>query len=307
MGTPAFAVPSLTALAERPDLCRIEAVITQPDRPAGRGRKLTPSPVKIAAQARGIPILQPTKMKTEDTYQALASYEPDLMVVAAYGRILPTSLLELPKHGCINVHASLLPKHRGASPIAHAIMAGDPQVGVSIMQMNEGLDTGAIHHEVAIPLRNEHTRGNLTVELAELGAKALLKSLPEIIGGTSNPIPQIDADSTYAPLLKKQDGLLDFSLDAQTLELRTRGLTPWPGAFAYLGDNRCLFAEVVSTEGSGTPGEVIGADVTGVTIACGQGALLIKQVRPAGKKLMPASAWVSGRAVKVGDQFHRPE
>ena len=175
------------------------------------------------------------------------------------------------------------------------------------MQMNEGLDTGAIHHEVAIPLRNEHTRGNLTVELAELGAKALLKSLPEIIGGTSNPIPQIDADSTYAPLLKKQDGLLDFSLDAQTLELRTRGLTPWPGAFAYLGDNRCLFAEVVSTEGSGTPGEVIGADVTGVTIACGQGALLIKQVRPAGKKLMPASAWVSGRSVKVGDQFHRPE
>jgi len=307
MGTPAFAVPSLTALAERPDLCRVEAVITQPDRPAGRGRKLTASPVKVAAEARGIPILQPTKMKTEETYQALASYEPDLMVVAAYGRILPTPLLELPKYGCINVHASILPQHRGASPIAHAIMAGDSEVGVSIMQMDEGLDTGAVHHKVAIPLRDDHTRGNLTVELATLGSKALLECWPRIIDGTSTPTSQIDSDSTYAPLLKKQDGLLDFSLDAQTLWLRVRGLTPWPGAFAYLGDNRCLFAEVVPAEGSGNPGEVIDADVTGVTVACGQGALLIKQIRPAGKKLMPASAWVSGRGVKVGDQFSSPQ
>lgn len=304
MGTPAFAVPSLIALAERPDLCQVHAVITQPDRPAGRGRKLTASPVKVAAEARGIPIIQPTKMKTEQTYQSLAAFKPDLMVVAAYGRILPASLLELPRLGCINVHASLLPKYRGASPIAHAIMAGDKQAGVGIMQMDVGLDTGDVHHEAAIALRDDHTRGTLTVELAELGAKALIDCLPAILNGTSQAVAQDESASSYAPLLKKQDGLLDFNLDAETLWRRTRGLSPWPGAFAYLSEKRCLFAEVLPVEGSGMPGQIIEANSNGITIACGKGALLVTQVRPAGKKLMQASAWVAGRGVSVGQHFN---
>ena len=303
MGTPSFAVPSLAALLARPDICEVNAVVTQPDRPAGRGRKLTPSPVKVKALAHNLPIIQPTKIKTEETFQTLAQLAPELIVVAAYGRILPKTILELPEYGCINVHASLLPKYRGASPVAHAIMAGDARVGVGIMQMSEGLDTGDIHHEASIPLRDEHNRGNLTTELAELGAQALIECLPQILSGTSQPRPQISSDSSYAPLLNKQDGLLDFSLDARSLWLRIRGLTPWPGAFAYLADKRCLFIEVLPVQGSGNPGEVIAADSSGIRVACGEGALLVKQVQPAGKKPMQASAWVAGRVVSPGDYF----
>ena len=304
MGTPAFAVPSLEALVVRPDLCQVQAVITQPDRPAGRGRKLTASPVKLAAQAHDLPVLQPTKMKSEETWEALAQYKPDLMVVAAYGRILPPRLLELPQRGCVNVHASILPRHRGASPIAHAIMAGDPEVGVSIMQMDEGLDTGPVHGVSSIPLQSTHNRGNLTEELALLGAQALIEALPGILDGTSQPTAQEDERSTYAPLLTKQDGLLDFSKDALTLSRRVRGLNPWPGAYAMQGDKRTLFSVVSPAEGAGRPGEVLQANSQGVLVACQSGALRLEEVRPSGKKLMAATAWAAGRGIQEGDLFN---
>jgi methionyl-tRNA formyltransferase len=303
MGTPGFAVPALAALAERPDLCSVVAVVTQPDRPAGRGQKLTPSAVKLAAQARGIPVLEPTKMKPPETREQLAAYAPDLAVVAAYGRILPKQLLELPKHGCLNIHASLLPRHRGASPITHAILEGDREVGVAIMQMNEGLDTGPVYAMRSRPASPDDTTGTLTVTLAEMGAQLLLDILPSILDGSLAPKPQDDAKSTYAPILKKEDGHLDFTQPAEQLERRIRAMLPWPMAYTQKGDQRITILKAHVTDGSGPPGEVIEAGKSGVAIATGKNALHLDEVQPAGKKPMPASAWAAGRGASKGDRF----
>lgn len=307
MGTPEFAVPSLLSLLKHPELCSVVAVATQPDRPAGRGRKLTASPVKRAATEHGVPVLEPASMRSKETLETLAAFEPDLIVVVAYGKILPASVLNLPQYGCVNVHASLLPRHRGASPVAHAIMAGDPEAGVCIMQMDAGLDTGPVHHRVSMPLLPSHTRGTLTDHLSEAGARGLIEVLPALLEGRSVPTPQDDALSTYAPLLKKEDGLIDFNQAPETISNRIRGLSPWPGAYALLGDKRTLFITAsVEPSTEGEPGEVLKADSRGVVIAAPGGALRLHQVRPAGKKAMDAGSWVAGRGVQAGDVFNSP-
>ena len=304
MGTPDFAVPSLVALADRPAEFQVVGAVSQPDRRAGRGRALKPSPVKVAALERDIPVLTPIKMKSAETREAVAALRPDLIVVAAYGRILPPALLELPRHGCVNVHASLLPRHRGASPIAHAIMAGDTQTGIAIMQMEAGLDTGPVYAVRAIDLDDTATSGNLTATLAELGAELLVETLPQIAAGQLTPAPQDDSQATYAPLLTKEDGRLDFTAAAATLARRVRGLSPWPGAFTFRGDQRVqVVAATAAPSGSGEPGQVIVADGTGIVVACGEGALSLDEVKPAGKKSMLAPAWVAGRGVALGDQL----
>lgn len=307
MGTPDFAVPALEALLDRPTQYQVVAVVTQPDRPAGRGRRLTPSPVKQLAEARALPVLQPTKMKRPETADLLRQLTPDVAVVAAYGRILPPSLLQVPKHGCVNVHASLLPRHRGASPINHAILAGDAESGVSIMQMDEGMDTGPVFATRATAIQPTVTAAQLSETLSALGAKLLAETLPSILDGSLRPQPQDEALVTMAPQLRKEDGQLDFARPAEELGRRVRGLTSWPGTFCQLGPLRVQVLAAVSTaESQGAPGEVLAADKQGVLVACGKGSLRLTEVKPAGKKAMHAAAWVAGRGVAVGDRFLRP-
>jgi methionyl-tRNA formyltransferase len=303
MGSPAFAVPSLTMLAERPDLCQIVGVVTQPDKRAGRGRKLTPCPVKTAADSRGIPTYQPKSVRKAESLEALREFKADLVVVAAYGKILPTSVLEMAELGCVNVHASLLPKYRGASPITQAIVNGDAECGVSIMQLDEGMDTGDVHAMRAITIAPTDTCGTLTVKLAELGAKLLIDQLEDILSGQSTPEPQDNSLATHAPMLSKEDGRLDFSKPAAILERQLRAHHPWPGTFTMFGDTRVVITKAALALESGTPGHVIQANKRGLQIACGEQSLLVQEVKPAGSKLMDASSWVAGKGPKAGDQL----
>lgn len=306
MGTPDFAVPIVRALADSAELCSLVAVVTQPDRPAGRGRKLQPPPVKVLAQERGIPVLQPTKLKRSETHDALRAFDADVAVVAAYGRILPEAVLCIPRLGCINVHASLLPKYRGASPIAHAILAGDPKTGISIMQMDKGMDTGPVFRRDAIPIPEGVTSGGMFDILAAIGVESLMAALPGILDGSSKAEPQDDAVATHAPMLSKEDGRVDFRHSAVQLERRVRAFSPWPGAFAQIGDVRLRIHRAQVAEGIGEPGLVLSADANGVVVACGDGALCFDEIQPAGRKRMPAAAWVAGRGVEVGARFELP-
>ena len=310
MGTPAFAVPSLQALAERRDLCQVVAVVCQPDKPAGRGRKLAAAPVKVAAEAMGIPTHTPVKMKSPETAALLQAYQPDFMVVAAYGRILPPALLAVPRLGCINVHASLLPRHRGASPIAHVLLDGDAEAGVCIMGMEEGLDTGPVFARRALILAPEDTCGSLTIKLAEVGAALLQDSLANIGSGALKPVPQAADGVTYAALLRKEDGALDFTQDAARLARQVRAFFPWPGTFALLQDGSRVgvlkaHADPVSPSVSpgAAPGSVLQANGRGVQVACAQGSLWLDEVKPEGRKGMPAASWVAGRGVSAGSVF----
>ena len=303
MGTPAFATPALEALCERPDLYNVVAVVSQPDKPQGRGRKLTPCPVKVFATARGVPVLQPTKLKSPETLAALKDLAPTFFIVAAYGRILPPAMLAIPTHGCINVHASLLPRFRGASPIAHAILAGDPDAGVCIMQMEEGLDTGGVYHRHVVPIAPEDTCGSLTIKLAHAGARALGEILPDIASGASKPTPQDAAGVTYAPILVKEAGRIDWQKPAQTLERQVRAFDPWPGCYTILPQGRLAVeaAHVDMSQPAAPAGKVLVASNKGVCVACGSGALWLDKVKPQGRNTMPAAAWAAGRQVHVGD------
>lgn len=302
MGTPEFAVPSLHALAQS-DLCNLVAVVTRQDKPAGRGRRLMQPPVKMAAGEHGVAVLQPTRLKAAATHEALRAHQPDLAVVAAYGRILPKAVLDIPRLGCVNVHASLLPRHRGASPIAHAILAGDHEAGVSIMQMDEGLDTGPVFRMDAIPLDAGDTCGSLTKRLASLGAESLLGALPGILDGSLAAAPQENASATYAPLLQKEDGTLDFAAPAVELERRVRAFDPWPGTFTRAGRHSVRVWKAHVVDGDGEPGVVLTASGKGVVVACGDGALQLDEVQPAGRKRMLAASWVAGRGVATGDRL----
>lgn len=306
LGTPAFAVPSLNALTERPDLVTVVGAISQPDRPAGRGRQLQAAPVKIAAEARGIPTLTPRKIKTQETYDLLAAFNADLWVVAAYGRILPPTLLALPRLGCINLHASLLPRWRGASPIAHAIAAGDPEAGVCIMQMEEGLDTGPVFSRRSVAIKADDTAGSLTIKLAELGAALLLDTLPGLASGGRSAVPQPNDGITYAKLLTKTDGALDFTKPAVELERQIRAFDPWPGTYAFLRNSRVavLSAKPAPNTRLGEPGTVLEASAKGVLVRCGDGGLWLTRLKPEGRQAMDAAAWVAGRGVSVGDLFN---
>lgn len=300
MGTPDFAAATLKALIDGPD--EVVAVVTQPDRAKGRGKKLTPPPTKILAEAAGIPVLQPTKIKTEDFRNGLLSYQPDLMVVTAYGRILPKALLELPPLGCINVHGSLLPKYRGAAPIQWAVINGEAETGVTIIQMDAGMDTGDMLLRVKIAISLDETAGSLFDKLADLGSATLLTAIQGLQEGTIIPIPQDHSLATVAPMLKKDDGLIDWHKDAQEIERLIRGLDPWPSAFCFLNGKRLrLFKpEVLHQDSNQPPGTVLQADKRGVLVACGRNTLLTKEIQPAGKKRMAVESFLCGQPIAAG-------
>ncbi|MFV0436495.1 MAG: methionyl-tRNA formyltransferase [Desulfopila sp.] len=304
MGTPDFAAAVLRAVLSGPD--HAVAVVTQPDRPKGRGKKLTEPPVKVLARCEAIPVLQPTKIKTDDFRNQLASYRPDLIVVAAYGRILPVSLLELAPYGCINVHASLLPAYRGAAPIQWAVINGETETGVSIMQMDQGMDTGDILLTASIAVDENETAGSLFTKLARLGGTTLLKALTLLKQGQLTATCQTDADATLAPMLKKDDGSIDWQKSARQLHCLIRGCDPWPSAYCFLDGKRLrLFVpEVAHQSSNAAPGTVIRADRRGLLIATGQDCLLIREVQPEGKKRMTVDAFLCGSPLIPGSRLN---
>jgi len=300
MGTPDFGVPSLQALTDGPD--EVVAIVTQPDRRKGRGKKLAPPPVKLLGESLDIPVLQPTKIRTEEFRNGLLSYQPDLIVVTAYGRILPPSLLELTPMGCINVHGSLLPLHRGAAPIQWSVIKGDKKTGVTIIRMNEGMDTGDILLKADIIPSPEETAGTLFNKLAQLGSETLLRAIQGLKDGTIAATAQEHEQATEAPMLKKSDGLIDWSKNGENLECLVRGLDPWPSAFCFCEGKRLrLFRpEVVYKESGAQPGTLLQADKRGLLVACGENTLLIREVQPEGKKRMMVEAFLCGYPLKPG-------
>ncbi|MTW19997.1 methionyl-tRNA formyltransferase [Allochromatium palmeri] len=298
-GTPDFAVPCLAALLDAGH--EVIGVYTQPDRPAGRGRKLQMSPVKALALDRGLPVYQPESLKRDpEAVEQLRAHSADLMVVVAYGLLLPTSVLDAPRLGCVNVHASLLPLWRGAAPLQRAILAGDSETGVCIMRMEAGLDTGPVYHRVATPIAAHETGGTLHDRLAELGAQALVEALPGIADGSLAPEPQDDTHATYAHKLSKDEATIDWSAPAAAIERQVRAFDPWPVAQTTLeGATLRIWsaeAEPVSAEtGAITPGTVVQADRTGLRVATGTGQLRLTRVQPAGKKPMSAADYLNAR------------
>ena len=290
-GTPEFAAVALQALLDSPH--HVCAVYTQPDRPAGRGRKLSASPVKLLAQQHGIEVLQPLSLKEAEEQAHLAAFDADLMVVAAYGLLLPKAVLDTPRLGCLNIHASLLPRWRGAAPIQRAIEAGDTETGITIMQMDVGLDTGDMLYKLATPIAADDTAQTLHDRLAELGAKALLHTLSELQQGSIQAVVQDEAEACYAKKLNKAEAELDWHQDAASLVRRIMAFNPWPVAQTRW-DNQVLRlwqAELAEgqTKVHGTPGSVLRADKQGIVVACGQGALVLTRLQlPGGKPLSAA-------------------
>ena len=298
-GSPAFAVPSLRVVAADTELL---AVVSQPDRPAGRGREPAAPAVKLAAAALGVPVLQPEKLRTPDAAAMLAAYTADVFIVVAYGRILPQALLDLPRLGPFNVHASLLPRLRGAAPIQWSIIRGDSETGVSIMRMEAGLDTGPVAATRALPIADDDTAGTLSERLADVGAALLRDTLPAIAGGSVVLAPQDDAAATLAPPLAKSDGRLRFDAPARVVSAQARGVDPWPGATALLaGEPMKLFApRVIDAARGGRPGEVLGLRAEGLAIACADGAVAFAELQLPGRRRMPAAAVLTGHAIAPG-------
>lgn len=300
MGSPAFAVPSLDALV---GLCEVVAVFTQPDRPAGRGRRLQSPPVKLGALDLGLAVRQPASLRKDPrVLSELEELAPDIIVVAAYGLLLPPPVLVLPRHGSINVHASLLPRWRGAAPVAHAILAGDAETGATIMLMDAGLDTGAILSQRVLSLTDGAGCGEVTNRLASLGAELLAETLPRWLAGTISPQAQDGARATYAPQLTKADGLLRWELDAGTNLRRVRAMDPWPGAFSHWtrGRIKVLAAEVAPEGPSGLAPGTVWQDGTGPLVVCGDGALRLTRVQAEGGRPMSGVDFLRGYPDLVG-------
>lgn len=299
MGTPEFAVPILEALIGS---YRIVAVVTQPDQPTGRGRKMEAPPVKKTALAHGLPVLQPLSLRRPEVIAELRELAPEVMVVAAFGQILPPEVLAIPPHGCLNVHASLLPRYRGAAPIAAAILAGEEQTGVTLMLMDEGLDTGPILAQAGCPIEPQDTTGSLSVRLAHLGADLLVETLPRWLDGQIVPRPQEDSLASYCRIITKKDGLIDWSLPATALWLRVRAYHPWPGTYTYWQGKllKILRARPVTLgPSSEKPGRVIGLD-DGVAVVTGADALLLEEIQLAGKKALAAQEFIRGQRHFIG-------
>ena len=301
MGTPEFAIPTLQGLIESG--VNLVGVFTQPDRPKGRGKKLTPSPVKELALKEGIPVFQPMKLRAPEAVEDLRGLRPDLVVVVAYGQILPKSVLEIPRFGCINVHASLLPRYRGAAPINKMIMDGEEVGGVTTMFMDVGLDTGDMLIKKSLPIGFEETAGELHDRLSLLGREAMEETLGRLCAGTLERQVQNDDESTYAPMLKKEDGLIDWTKPALVIHNQVRGLAPWPGAFTFLNGEVLKIARTYPEEGSGAPGSVLSAGPDGVRVACGDGVLLIRQLQLPGRKSLPASEFLRGNPLASGTRL----
>jgi methionyl-tRNA formyltransferase len=292
MGSPDFAVPSLRALASH---FKVVGVITQPDRPAGRGRKLTPPPVKVLAEELGIPTLQPQRLRKDpDAMTQLREWNPDLIAVAAFGQILKPKVLDLPPHGCLNVHGSLLPRWRGAAPLNAAILHGDQQTGITIMKMDPGLDTGPMLSKRAIPIGPEDTAGSLFGKMADLGAELLVETIPPYLRGDLIPQPQDEAMVTYAPLLKKSDGELDFNQPAEYLARQVRAYHPWPGTY-FQWSGGPLKVHAAHPAGKASPGAGVLTTHEGLpAVNTSDGLLVLDQVQSAGKKPMPGDVFLRG-------------
>lgn len=303
MGTPDFSVPALQGLIDGPD--QVVAVVTQPDRPKGRGKKLAPPPVKVLAESANIPVLQPTKIKTTEFADKLRSFRPDLIIVVAYGRILPATILDLPPLGCINIHGSLLPRHRGAAPIQWAILAGDKEAGVTIMQVDVGMDTGAILLPITTPVASDETAGSLFTKLSNLGSSALLNALDLLRQDKLRPVKQDHSLATEAPPLKKEHGSIDWTKSAAELHCFIRGMDPWPTAYSFLDGKRFRFFTPTLSETSSdlTPGTIVQADKTGLLLATGSGVLHVREIQPEGKKRMSVTAYLCGHPLEPGQQF----
>ncbi len=298
MGTPDFAVPSLKALLAAGH--EIVGVFTQPDKPKNRGMKLTPSPVKVVAQEHQLPIYQPTTLKTDEAYDVLADLQPELIAVAAYGKILPKKILELPSLGCVNVHSSLLPRYRGAAPINWAILNGDRETGVTIMYMAEGLDTGDIISQRVTPIDPNETVESLHDRLAEIGAELLVETVTAIGDGTATRTPQDDSLSSYASMLSRELSPIDFSQSAHRIHNQVRGLIPWPATSVELcGTMFKIFSVEETGEDSEEPaGTVLGADKKGINVVCGDGKVLrILELQAPGKKRMRAVDYLRGHSL----------
>jgi methionyl-tRNA formyltransferase len=307
MGTPDFAVPALRALiASHHD---VVGVFTQPDRQRGRGKKVQPPPVKQVAVEHDIPVYQPESVKTDEALDKLEAWEPDVTVVAAYGQILPKRILECPRLGSVNIHASLLPKYRGAAPINWCLVHGEDMTGVTMMKMDEGLDTGPILTAEAVEIPELMTAQELHDVLAELGAEMIVEALDDYAAGELEPTPQDDDASSYAPMLSKKDGRVDWTRTAREVADHIRGFNPWPGAFTYHGEendaHRIKLHLARATTGEGDPGEVLEADPSSGTlrVACGAGAVDILEIQAPGKRAMDAADFLNGYDIEAGEFF----
>lgn len=304
MGTPDFAVGALRALTETEH--EIVGVVTQPDKPKGRGKSVAYTPVKEEALHHDLPVFQPAKVRDPEFIDVLKQLAPDLIVVAAFGQIIPKAVLELPAFGCVNIHASLLPKYRGAAPIQWAILDGEKETGVTLMQMNEGLDTGDMLTEVTVPIEDTETGGSLFDKLSHAGAKLLKDSLDGIFLREIQPKVQPEESPTpYAAMITKKQGLIDWERDARQLERLVRGLNPWPSAYTYLNGKTLKIWKscVVQADVSQSPGTVVKADETGIYVACKTGVLCLQEIQLEGKKRMQAGDFLRGHAIAAGTRF----
>lgn len=302
-GTPEFAVPALAAVSE---VASVPFVLTQPDRPAGRGRKATPSAVKQLAEGLHIPVYQPATLAAPELPEALG-VAPDLLVVVAYGLLLPEKFLHWPARGAVNVHASLLPRWRGAAPVQRAIIAGDPVTGVSIMEMERGLDCGPVYGTESVPLTPAVTAAQLSDTLARMGAELLVRLLPDILAARLKPRPQDHEQKTLAPKLRKSEARLDWSESAQALARKVQAFIPWPVAEATSGDLRLRIhaATAIDMGGPAAPGTVVATSAAGIDVATGEGVLRLTQVQPSGGRVMAAAAYLNARDL-AGVCFERP-
>lgn len=304
-GTPEFAATALAAIITAG--FEVPLVLTQPDRPAGRGMKLTPGPVKALALQHALTVDQPERLRSVEQRAALEASRPDVLVVAAYGLILPPAVLAVPRLGCINIHASLLPRWRGAAPIHRAIEAGDSETGITIMQMDEGLDTGAMLLRRAIPILASDTTGSLHDRLATLGAEMIVTVLDQLPGGTLSAIAQPEQGVSYAAKIGKAEAAIDWRRPAEAIDRMVRAFNPFPGAFGILGQVPVKVWRCEPVVGSGDPGQVIGADGTGVVVACGEGALKLVELQRPGSRRLPVGEFLRGFEVLEGSRFALPD
>ena len=298
MGTPEFAEVSLKALVE--DNRDVVCVITQPDKPKGRGYEMAMPEVKVYAMEKNIPVYQPDTLKDEAILPLLQEYQPDVIIVVAYGKILPEYVLNFPKYGCINIHGSLLPKYRGAAPIQRAVIDGEKVSGVTSMYMEKGLDTGDMLIKRELPIGIETTAGEYHDALALLGGEVLLETLDALSEGSLTPQSQDDSLSTYASQLSKAEGEINWNNTSDEIYNKVRGLNPWPKAFSFIGGKRFVVDFVYESEQSGKAGEVLSADKDGILVACGEGSVLIKEIKVEGKKKMSAEDYLRGHKIEKG-------
>ncbi len=298
MGTPEFAVPSLRALIDSED--EVVAVVCQPDKPKGRGLEVVSPPTKVLAEKHCILVLQPQRIKTEEFFNELKELNPDLICVVAYGKILPKNILDLPTHGCINVHASILPKYRGAAPINWAIIRGERITGITTMRMDEGMDTGDMLLKREVPIDDEDTGETLSQRLSIIGAELLIETIRLLKEGKLTPVPQDHSQATYAPMLKKEDGKIDWRKTAEEIRNLIRGTLPWPGAYTTLEGKLLKVYKARVSEGDGRPGEIIKSGSGILRVATGKDALDLLEVQIEGGKRLKAEEFLRGRRIKEG-------